>query len=548
MTQKLVPIKRALISVSDKTHLEQLIPLLQKFEVEVISTGGTAKFLQEKGLNITPIQEVTGNPEAFQGRMKTISFEIESALLYKRHSKNDLEDAKKLNIQPIDLVVCNLYPFEKHLTKKADEDVLIENIDIGGPTMIRAAAKNFQDVTVCTDPTDYQNLITELSTHAGSTSLELRRKLMEKAFALTAHYDSLVAKSLSSNFKTALNDNDLQIKMSQTLASTQDSTPSSLRYGENPHQQGVILQYNQADEGVAQIQSLHGKPLSYNNYLDVDAALRVTSDLYHASREWSQLKTPEAVTVIKHLNPCGLALSDDSLKSLQYAWKGDPVSAFGSILSFSGTFTKECANWLKDKFVEVIIARSYNKDALETLKKKKNLRILVHPPLSEKYIKNEILMKSVSGGVLLQEEDSQIDPELLSVTKLSFPQEKEMTARLGIMASKHLKSNAISLSSYNTQDNVYWLAGAGMGQPNRLDSLGRLAIPRAKENDPEALNHMVLVSDAFFPFADNIVTCSEYGLKYIVQPGGSIRDQEVIDSCNEHQISMAFTKIRHFRH
>ncbi len=524
MRQEEVKISRALISVTDKTAVVELAQQLSALGVEIISTGGTAKVLSEAGINIIPIQEITGSPEAFGGRMKSISFQVGSALLYRRHHDDDIVDAKKLNIRPIDLVVCNLYPFEEVLKKKSSEEVLVENIDIGGPTMIRAAAKNFESVTCLTASHQYKDFLDEFKSNNGKISFSLRRKFSSQAFALTAHYDSVIA----SYFVEEKNTTPLPLFNLQKL-----------RYGENPHQAAWLAEINNSEnnKGIARAKILQGKTLSYNNLLDADASWKCNSEVWHSLE-----KKYHAVTVVKHANPCGVALADSSLTALQKAWACDPISAFGSIITFSHELDAQSANWLSDKFIEIIIAPHFSTEALEILGKKKNLRLLECPPRLKD---TEQVYRSISGGILIQEEDELQVEKLENVTKESFDESKILLAKFGLSVGKYLKSNGITLVGMSDDDFV--LAGAGMGQPNRLDSLRMLAAPRAKELgfDP---GELVLISDAFFPFRDSIEAAHEVGIKYIVQPGGSIRDQEVIEACNEFSMGMVFTGVRHFRH
>ena len=527
-------INKALISVSDKAHLEKLARKLHSLDVEIISTGGTGKKLTSWHIPYTPIEKVSKNPEAFNGRMKTLSFQIESALLYRRDVKQDCIEAKELGIQPIDLVICNLYPFKKVLEQQGSEDELVENIDIGGPTMIRAAAKNFKDVCVCTDPSSYDSLIDELADNA-EVSLKFRREQAAYAFDLTASYDCLISSYFCRNVLSS---------PSSTLLL---GDAKELRYGENPHQQAYMFNPNFEPGSLANAEILQGKQLSYNNFLDADAAFRCTSDIYHCLTGHSNFKSPKVVSVIKHMNPCGIAAAPSLVQALEEAWAGDPISAFGSIICFSEQVTLEEAQWLDDKFVEVLIAPSFSKESLEIFKKKKNLRLLCCS--LKKLYSGELNVKSINGGYLIQNEDENNDPELEIVSKRSFPEKLIGLAHFGIMSCKHLKSNAIAIvARKQNQDNteVFSLVGAGMGQPNRIDSMKKLAIPRYKEKS--GFITPILISDAFYPFADSIDAAAEDGFEFLVSPGGSIRDHEVIAKCDEKNISMIFTHRRHFRH
>lgn len=529
LTQNL-PIKRALLSVSDKTGIVEVAKKLEYFGVEIISTGGTAKLLEQNDIKITAISEVTGNPEAFGGRMKSISFQVGSALLYRRGNTQDLADAKKLNIDAIDLVICNLYPFHKVIEKNGNEDELIENIDIGGPTMIRAAAKNYESVTVLTEPSQYHNFLNEYA-KTKEISFDFRRSSAMTAFKMTAQYDLMISNKLAADFGDT------------TLSGITLSEPKALRYGENPHQSATFYQTNNKEgTSLATANILQGKALSFNNLLDADAAWKACSDAFNSV---DHMHDKYAVSVVKHLNPCGLAVANNINEALELAWKGDPVSAFGGIICFSDTVDEKIANWFDKKFVEIIIAPSFTQEALNIFSQKKNLRLL-QTPLNEANTK-ETVIRSISGGILVQDEDTFIDREFQNVTNQTFTNHKLTLARFGTQACKHLKSNAICLISEATTGAI-WLSGAGMGQPNRLDALRYLTIPRFELKEDVEITESVLISDAFFPFRDSIDEANEFKIKYIIQPGGSIRDEEVITACNEFGIAMAFTGKRHFRH
>jgi phosphoribosylaminoimidazolecarboxamide formyltransferase/IMP cyclohydrolase len=526
-------IKRALFSVSDKTGAVEFARFLAERGVEILSTGGTGKALAEAGIAFTPMEKITGNPEAFGGRMKTISFPFASSLLFRRDHEGDVATARKMGVEPIDLVVCNLYPFQETRRRGADDATLIEDIDVGGPTMIRAAAKNHNHVAVATSPSQYELLISELAASPGSTTLTLatRQRLAVHAFRLLAAYDSAIADELSARF---LAEKTLHLSFNQGR---------KLRYGENPHQSATFYrdESGASSASIASAEILQGKALSYNNILDADAALRSASDVLLALGNSPR----PVVAIVKHLNPCGLASGRTSLEALELAWEGDPVSAFGSILCFTDTFTAECASWLADKFVEIILAPAIAPDALAILARKKNLRVLLCPPRTAG-LTPERMLRSVSGGLLVQEEDEGVDPTFTSVTRAAFPSALLPLARFGVMACKHLRSNAIALVRTAEHGN-FQLVGAGMGQPNRLDSIRALAGPRASAKDA-TMADLLLVSDAFFPFADGIEAAHELGVKFVVQPGGSIKDEEVIAAADKLGITMAHTGRRHFRH
>jgi phosphoribosylaminoimidazolecarboxamide formyltransferase / IMP cyclohydrolase len=523
-----VKIHRALFSVSDKEGAVGFARFLSERGVEILGTGGTMKKLLEAGIPVVPMETVTGNPEAFGGRMKTISFPFASALLYRRDNSEDVETARKLNVEPIDLVVCNLYPFHEARKRGASEPELIEEIDVGGPTMIRAAAKNHKHVAVATNPAQYAKLMAEFEASDGGLTLRTRKQLAVAAFQLMASYDSAIAEELAGRF---LDEENHYLALSQG---------KRLRYGENPHQSAIFYRdpHFRGEATIASADILQGKQLSYNNILDADAALRSASDAWLATGG----KQP-AVAVVKHLNPCGLAIGHSALEALELAWEGDPVSAFGGILCFTTPVTKECAEWLGDKFVELVVAPAVEADALAIFAKKKNLRVLLCPPRRAE--QKEKMIRSVYGGVLIQDEDEGLDTEFKPVTKLEFPKEKLALASFGVMAAKHLRSNAIALVKAHKNGN-FQLVGAGMGQPNRIDSLRALAGPRAKQKG--GLEDLVLISDAFFPFGDTVEAAAELGIRFIVQPGGSIRDDEVIATADKLGVAMVFTGRRHFRH
>lgn len=513
--------KTALISVTDKSELESLARALTSKGVEIISTGGTAKKLSGMGVPFIPIEEITGNPEAFDGRMKTISFQIGSGILFKRDEQSHVSQARELGVRPIDLVVCNLYQFEKAAESNASADELIEQIDIGGPSMIRAAAKNYKSVTTLTSPDQYDSYIQELE--KGSVSEAYNKNLAIEAFRLCYRYDEFIFKTLSG-----------------------EPEEKKLRYGENPHQSAKLLKLDNTNNQSIMDAKIHqGKELSYNNILDLDAAWKACYDAFYSVSPETSASPRHCVSIIKHLNPAGLALCSDKTRALELAWAGDPISAFGSVISFSCEVESEQANWLSDKFVEIVVAPAFSKRALEVFSKKRNLRVVQLAPKSKSTV--EKVYRSVSGAMLIQEEDDFLDQEFQSVTKKEFENDKLLLASFGSSVCKHLKSNAICLVS-ETEDGSFWLTGAGMGQPNRLDALRQLTIPRFNQKAGVSIADSILISDAFFPFRDSVDTADEFGIKWIVQPGGSIKDKEVIEACDENGIAMAFTGKRHFRH
>lgn len=515
-----VKIKRALISVSDKTGLEPLAKALAAKGVEIISSGGTGKALAAAGVPFTPIETVTGNPECFAGRMKTLSFQVSSALLFRRDDAADQKQAAELGIRPIDLVVCNLYPFEAVAKTSSDWAEIVENVDIGGPTLIRAAAKNHRHVAVVTDPARYADLMN------AETTMAQREAMAMDAFRHTSRYDGLIA----AKFEEKLGAQPRTLTLAPQGA-------EALRYGENPHQKAWVYQ-DPFHPGLASARPLQGKEMSYNNYLDADAAWRSCGDAALAAPAFAH-----AVSIIKHLSPCGLAVSSSQAEALEAAWAGDPVSSFGGIVAFNAEVGAAAAKILADRFVEVIVAPSYAPDALEIFAAKKNLRLIAVPAYDGSY--KPPMVRSIFGGWTVQEEDTGADTQLTSATKASFAADREALARFGIAACKHLKSNAIAIVSEGK--NGLSLIGAGMGNPNRLVSM-RQAAEKARENGHADLSRAVLVSDAFFPFPDNIDVAREAGVRFIVQPGGSVKDKDVIEACDAAGIAMAMTGRRHFRH
>ncbi|MBC8385752.1 MAG: bifunctional phosphoribosylaminoimidazolecarboxamide formyltransferase/IMP cyclohydrolase [Candidatus Cloacimonetes bacterium] len=535
----MIKIKKALLSVSDKTGIVELAEVLKDINCEIISTGGTKKVLEEAGIKVTDIQKVTGNPEAFSGRMKTISFNIESALLFDR--VKDREEAKNLNIEPIDMVVCNLYPFAKVKEQNSNLETLIENIDIGGPTMVRAAAKNFKYVATIVDTNDYKNVINELIENRGSLSFETRFKLMRKAFNHTADYDALISTTMDEQAG----------KRSLRFAFTDGK---KLCYGENSHQKGFFFKEVGAENSLADMKVLHGKELSYNNLSDIQSAVDSVKNLKKFG-----------CAVIKHNNPCGLAEGEDQREVFEDAWNGDPISAFGSIIAFNKPVDLNTVEFLNlnhenkrlRKFVEVIIAPKYSDDALDYLQFHKNLRVIEFDP---QHSKQKFEIKYLAGSLLMQDCDEKLYDKLENVTdkQIDISSKKDLI-EFGIKAMRQVKSNSIIIVRELDNGN-FQLLGMGAGQPNRLVST-KLAIEKARENlsnefegdnfelyFKKELEKAILVSDAFFPFADNVELAVEAGIRKIIQPGGSIKDKSVIKKCNELGVAMVFTGIRHFKH
>ena len=517
-------VKRAILSVYDKTGLDKLARSLHQKGVELISTGGTALFLQQQGIATTKIEEINQNPEILDGRVKTLGFPVFGGILFERDNPSHQQEATKYSIPPIDLVVCNLYPFSKvSKDQKASHKDLIDNIDIGGVSLIRAASKNYQYVCVLSDPDDYALFLEEFERDQ-FISEERRAMLAIKGFTHTYHYDQTIALTLFRLF---------QEKQSFELYGP--DVGENLRYGENPHQKAKLLSLGQTSAvGV----KLHGKEMSYNNYLDADVARNVTFD-FNQYKEFDQY---HCVSIVKHGNPCGLCLGEDQLQSLQYAWQGDSVSAFGGILCFNSEVQKDSADWISQKFVEIIVAPSFSQEALTILTKKKQLRILKATERDD----SQMSIRSICGGLLLQNRDSLEDiGNLRTVTKKVFDEKSLPCAIFGIIASQYLKSNAIAL--VRAVPKGFQLVGAGMGNPNRLESV-RQAVSKAKENGIHDFGGVLAVSDAFFPFKDGVESLEKEGIKSVVQPGGSMRDKEVIEACDRLNMRMIFTGRRHFSH
>jgi phosphoribosylaminoimidazolecarboxamide formyltransferase/IMP cyclohydrolase len=527
--QDIIKIKRALISVSDKSGLLPLAQCLAQSGCEIISTGGTAEFLQGHNIAITGISKITGNPEAFSGRMKTISFLVESAILFDR--EKDKAEAETLGIKPIDMVVCNLYPFEYYLNQNADPDTLIENIDVGGPTLIRSAAKNFKFVTVLSNSNDYKAVIDELKLNNGGISYGTRKKLMAAAFNITADYDSVIASAMDKF------NGEGSIRLSFQGG-------KELRYGENPHQQAMIFRERKTDASLYDIKVLNGIELSFNNLLDINSAIESVS--------WIKLK---GCAIIKHSNPCGLAQGEDLEQVLSLAWNGDSVSAFGGVVAFNSPvnlstvsfFNFDASEKKERKFIEIIAAPGFSEEALEYLSTQKKLRVIrFDPGLTE----NEMDLKFVNGALLSQSKDNRLFEKLEVVTKAAFDIESNHDLLLfGLHAVRQIKSNAIV--TVRKTNNCYQLLGIGAAQPNRLNSI-RLALEKTAANlhaeENNKMGNVILFSDAFFAFEDNVELSSQHGIKVIVQPGGSIRDKQVIQKCDQLGISMIFTGTRHFKH
>lgn len=503
--------KKALISVFDKTGVVEFAASLVELGYEIISTGGTFTTLQEAGLPVTYISKITDFPEILDGRVKTLHPRIHGGILAK-DTEEHLQELTSIGGSLIDLVAVNLYPFEKvsQIPGVAFEQVL-ENIDIGGPTLLRAAAKNHPRVTVVCEPSDYENVLTNLKTD--SMTLEFRKELAAKAFAHTAYYDTLIAQYLSKET------DQFPDKLTIALSKVKD-----LRYGENPHQQAAFYQQVPSTGGLACAEQLNGKELSFNNIYDTEAAWQLVSNFEEP-----------CVVAVKHNNPCGLGVGTDLYEAWVKAYEGDPVSIFGGIIACNRIVDLKTAQAMNKIFLEVIVAPDFSDDALQLLRKKANLRLLkLVPQLNTGHD-----WKKVTGGLLIQEGDQLdlIEEDLKVVTKRQPTNEEWSDLRMAWKVVKYVKSNAIVFCKDQQ------LIGVGAGQMNRVQSV-RLAANQGGDKTQGA----VLGSDAFFPFADNIEEAAKAGITAIIQPGGSVRDQEVIEACDRYNIAMVFTGIRHFRH
>ncbi|MBK9215439.1 MAG: bifunctional phosphoribosylaminoimidazolecarboxamide formyltransferase/IMP cyclohydrolase [Chloracidobacterium sp.] len=525
----MIKVRRALLSVSDKTGLVELARVLDGFGVEIISTGGTAKALRDAGLTVRDVSGVTGFPEMMDGRVKTLHPKIHGAFLALRDNEEHIASMDEHGIEPIDLVVVNLYPFEQTIAK--DGVTLaeaVENIDIGGPAMIRSAAKNWRDVAIVTDPAQYGDVQSEMTANAGSLSLKMRSRLAAAAYTRTAQYDTAISNYLSNPSDNA-EPGAIATGFFPDQATLRFAKVSDLRYGENPHQRAA--RYTADGGGIANAEQLHGKEMSFNNYVDADAAWALVNDL-----------DDTAVAIIKHTNPSGVGVGETNLEAYKRALATDPVSAFGGIVAFNRKVDAEAAAVVIEVFSEVIIAPDYDDDALEVFKTKKNLRVLrvSSPPVSKG--STHVEYKQIAGGFLVQDgDDHTLKMSDLNIVTERRPSDDEVKAMLfASTVCKHVKSNAIVLAG---PDQTF---GVGAGQMNRVDSV-RIAAMRAERFGFD-LTGSALASDAFFPFRDSVDEAARLGVTAIIQPGGSVKDDESIAAANEHGIAMAFTGIRHFKH
>ncbi|MBK90512.1 MAG: bifunctional phosphoribosylaminoimidazolecarboxamide formyltransferase/inosine monophosphate cyclohydrolase [Chloroflexi bacterium] len=503
---------KALISVYDKEGLEQLCDTLKSINCEIYSTGGTLKFIQSKGYKVHSIFEITGHDEILEGRVKTLHPNIHAGILADPDNPNHISDIKKLNLELFDIVVNNLYPFEKVSNDpNSTYSEIIENIDIGGPSMLRAAAKNFKRMIVLYDPNDYAYISEKLKKN--SIDLETRKKLATKIFKITSEYDKKIFKFLNNETNLDVMPNKLDLTLNKLM---------DLRYGENPHQKGAI--YSNQKNGIANLKLLHGKAMSYLNYLDADAA-------FYAANSFSD----KCVSIVKHTNSCGLSSQTTQLEAYKLALRGDPVSAFGGIVGLNTEMELETAEEISKTFYDVIIAPSFSKESLEILTSKKNVRLI-----SSDFAKQNFEFRTINGGLLLQEKDNFIENinDWNFVTKIKPSKTDLENLLFSWNSTKFVKSNAIVITEGKS------IIGIGSGQPNRVNSVN-LAVEKASEH---ITDNSILSSDAFFPFPDSIELAVKHNIKTIVQPGGSIRDKEVIEKANELKVKMIFTNKRHFSH
>lgn len=527
MTDNSPAIRRALISVSDKSGLVEFATFLAGLGVELLSTGGTAKAMRDAGLDVKDVADHTGFPEMMDGRVKTLHPTVHGGILARRSDAGHLAAMEEHDIAPIDLIVVNLYPFEATVAAGADYETCVENIDIGGPAMIRSAAKNHESVTIVTDAEDYAAVTDDMNANDGATSVDLRRRLAGTAYARTAAYDAAIGRWFAEQNEDSF---PRRFSLSGTRAQT-------LRYGENPHQNAAFYATGDNRPGIATATQIQGKELSYNNLNDTDAAFELAAEF-----------APPAMAIIKHANPCGVALGDTLADAYAKALQCDPVSAFGGIIAVNRTLDADAAAAMKDIFLEVVIAPEISAEAKEIFAAKKNLRVLETGGMPDPGAPG-LMTKLLSGGFLLQDRDSgRIGADDLKIVSKRAPTEQEISDMLFAFAvCKHVKSNAIVYAKGGAT------VGIGAGQMSRVDS-SRIAA-RKSEDAAEAagaaealVKGSVVASDAFFPFADGLLAAADAGATAVIQPGGSIRDEEVIAAADDAGLAMVFTGMRHFRH
>jgi len=518
----MVKIKRVLISVSDKTGILGLACELNKLGVEILSTGGTAKLLRENKIPVKEVSEYTGFPEMLDGRVKTLHPKIHAGLLALRDNSEHMQTLKEHNIGLIDMVVVNLYPFEKTIQKPGVTiEEVIENIDIGGPSMLRSAAKNSKSVAVICNPDRYGQVIEELKKNRGSLSEDFMRTLAVEVFNRTSQYDGTIYSYLNNYFRVHPESQVFPGEINFVFEKIQD-----LRYGENPHQQAAFYKEKGKNNGLINLKQIQGKELSFNNILDLNSAFELVKEF----------KNPAAV-IVKHNNPCGVAEAETLHNAYLDAWKCDPLSAFGGIVALNRRLDAKTAKIIaKSGFLECVITPGFDKEAVDLFKDKKNLRLI---ELNDLGAINEPDFKRITGGLLLQDKDLEaLDTDNLKVVTKKEPSKKELESLIfGWKVAKHVKSNAIVLTSGTKT------VGIGAGQMSRVDS-----VIIAKRKAGKLIHNSCLASDAFFPKADAVIVAAKAGVKAIIQPGGSISDEELIKTCDKYKIAMVFTDIRHFRH
>jgi len=526
MYSNLIKIKRALVSLSDKTNIDILVKIFQTYNIEIISTGGTAKLLRKYDLKVIEVSNYTDFPEILNGRVKTLHPKIHGGLLARHTNPSHKKEMRANNINPIQLVIVNLYPFSEAVRKNLNYQNCVENIDIGGPSMIRSAAKNHENVCVITNVEDYKSFKEILIMNKGSTNLKDRKLYAAKAFMKTAYYDSLI----SSWFNKSLN-----IKWPNTIT-IPAKLSKKLRYGENPHQDSAVYENTNFQlNGIVKAKQLQGKPLSYNNINDSDAAFELIKEFSEPS-----------IAIIKHANPCGVS----SGKKLTVVWKNalrtDPQSAFGGIVACNKEIKEDLAKEMKKIFLEVIIAPKFSKKAINIFSKKKNLRLL---KIKKSYVQNNSVIKQISDGFLLQDNDNiNLNIKNFNIVTKKQPSKKEIENLIfAFKVAKHVKSNAIIYAKNKST------VGIGAGQMSRIDSTKIAAIKSKNASKLANLknnmtNGSVLASDAFFPFSDGLLAAAKAGITSVIQPGGSIKDKDIIKVANKLKLSMVFTGIRHFRH
>ncbi len=515
MSQK---IKNALVSLSDKSGIEKILRVLKKYKINIISSGGTYKEIKKLGYSCTEISKYTKFSEMLDGRIKTLHPKVHAGILSKRSNKKHRREMNKKKFNYIDLIIVNFYPFQETIQKIKNPKIIVENIDIGGPTMVRAAAKNFHDVSIITDKKDYSYFINELNKNKGATSLQFREKMASKAFGLTAYYDSMI----SNWFNKKLN---IIFPEKKTIFGKKIA---QLRYGENPHQRSSIYINDLFNEELG-LKKIKGKALSYNNYNDIFTGLEILSSFKKAG-----------TVIIKHANPSGASIGGSPIKSFRESYLSDPISSFGGVVACNFKINKKIAKEMSNMFFEIILAKKFEKKALKIFSLKKNLILI---DISKFKYKKEYQVKQFDNSFLIQDKNKIIfkNKDLKFVTKLKPTKNEIKSAEFALNICKFAKSNSIIIS------NNFSTIGIGAGQPSRVDSC-KIAIQKAKQFQPKKLKNSIAASDAFFPFPDGVKKLIKSGVKIIIQPGGSIKDREIINVANKKKVKMIFTGLRHFNH